>query len=137
MTIDTIVIDVSQDWATACDVQQRFMHCTAPALDTLSYGARCRQLGALGGDCYNFFPLPDHRLAFTIGDASGKGFPAALIIANVQSSLRTAAYFAGNDPEVVLSAVNRQPHTSSLADRFATSFYGALCQYRPQSPRSH
>ena len=38
----------------------------------------------LGGDCYDFVPLADKRLALTIGDASGKGLAAALMIANVQ-----------------------------------------------------
>jgi len=123
---DTVVVDVSQDWATACDVQQRFMHHPMPTADGMRYCARCRQLRALGGDCYDFLPLPHNRLAFAIGDASGKSLPAALMIANVQSSLRTAALFAGHEPAAVLDAVNRQLHTASLADRFATLFYGVF-----------
>jgi sigma-B regulation protein RsbU (phosphoserine phosphatase) len=119
-----MIVDVSQDWETACDVQQGFMHFSVPVAEGISYSARCRQLRALGGDCYDFIPLAHNRLAFAIGDASGKSLPAALMIANVQSSLRTAALFAGEYPGAVLGAVNRQLHTSSLADRFATLFYG-------------
>jgi phosphoserine phosphatase RsbU/P len=121
---DTMIVDVSQDWETACDVQQGFMHFAVPVAEGISYSARCRQLRAMGGDCYDFIPLAHNRLAFAIGDASGKSLPAALMIANVQSSLRTAALFAGEYPGAVLGAVNRQLHTSSLADRFATLFYG-------------
>ena len=121
---DSIIVDVSQDWETACDVQQGFMHFSVPFAEGISYSARCRQLRALGGDCYDFIPLAHNRLALAIGDASGKSLPAALMIANVQSSLRTAALFAGEYPGAVLGAVNRQLHTSSLADRFATLFYG-------------
>jgi len=121
---DTIIVDVSQDWETASDIQQRFMHHGASAAEGVTYSARCRQLRALGGDCYDFLPLAQNRLAFAVGDASGKSLPAALMIANVQSSLRTAALFAGNHPKAVLGAVNRQLHTASLADRFATLFYG-------------
>jgi len=121
---DTMIVDVSQDWETACDVQQGFMHFSVPFAEGISYSARCRQLRALGGDCYDFIPLAHNRLALAIGDASGKSLPAALMIANVQSSLRTAALFAGEYPGAVLGAVNRQLHTSSLADRFATLFYG-------------
>ena len=121
---DTTIVDVSQDWETACDVQQGFMHFSVPFAEGISYSARCRQLRALGGDCYDFIPLAHNRLALAIGDASGKSLPAALMIANVQSSLRTAALFAGEYPGAVLGAVNRQLHTSSLADRFATLFYG-------------
>jgi sigma-B regulation protein RsbU (phosphoserine phosphatase) len=119
-----MIVDVSQDWETACDVQQGFMHFAVPVAEGINYSARCRQLRALGGDCYDFIPLAHNRLALAIGDASGKSLPAALMIANVQSSLRTAALFAGEYPGAVLGAVNRQLHTSSLADRFATLFYG-------------
>jgi sigma-B regulation protein RsbU (phosphoserine phosphatase) len=48
------------------------------------------------------------------------------MISNVQSSLRTAASFTGNDGPAVLNAVNRQVYASSLEDRFATLFYGVL-----------
>ncbi|HEY1469950.1 MAG TPA: PP2C family protein-serine/threonine phosphatase [Candidatus Acidoferrum sp.] len=126
MTTDELVVDVSQDWVLACDVQQRFMQGLERTSESVDHSARCRQIRALGGDCYDFLPLPNNRLAFAIGDASGKSLPAALMIANVQSSLRTAAFFAGNDPTAVLDAVNRQVHASCLADRFATLFYGVF-----------
>jgi len=126
MTSDALVVDVTQDWTIACDVQQRFMLALDRATDALDYSARCRQMHALGGDCYDFVPLADHRLALTIGDASGKGLAAALMISNVQSSLRTAALFTGNDVAVALGAVNRQVHASSLVDRYATAFYGVF-----------
>jgi phosphoserine phosphatase RsbU/P len=124
MRSDTMVLDVSRDWVTACDVQERFMQRTGPTLDTLSYSARCRQVRALGGDFYDFMPLPHDGLALAVGDASGKGLAAALMISNVQSSVRTAASFAGSDGPAVVTAVNRQVHASSLEDRFATLFYG-------------
>lgn len=126
MTTDTQVLDVSWDWMTACDVQERFMHQAAPAVATLSYSARCRQMRALGGDFFDFMPLSHDRLALAIGDASGKGLAAALMISNVQSSLRTAATFVGDDGPAVLAAVNRQVHAASLADRYATLFYGVF-----------
>jgi len=126
MTTDAVVMDVSQDWATACDVQQRFMHHPGVTIDALSYSARCRQVRALGGDCYGVLPLSHNRLALGVGDASGKSLAAALMISSVQSSLRTAASFAGNDTVAVLRAVNSHVHASSLADRYATLFYGVF-----------
>jgi sigma-B regulation protein RsbU (phosphoserine phosphatase) len=134
MTSDALVVDVTQDWEVACDVQQRFSRNAGPTpgrtpnpdIDTLSYSGRCCQLRALGGDCYHFVPLPENRLALAVADASGKGLAAALMIANVQSSLRTAASFAPFDPAAVVDAVNRQVHSSSLDDRFATLFYGVF-----------
>ena len=129
MTTDDVVVDVSQDWVLACHVQQRFMHGPGSGHRlSVDYSARCRQARALGGDCYDFMPLTDDRLALVVGDASGKGLAAALMIANVQSSLRTAALFKGNDLAALLKIVNLQAYASSLADRYATVFYGVFDQ---------
>jgi phosphoserine phosphatase RsbU/P len=122
----TMVVDVSQDWASACDVQQSFMPHDGPGAHAVDYAAQCRQLRNLGGDCYDFLPVAQDSVAFAIGDASGKSLPAALMIANVQSSLRTAAFFVGSDPSEVLGTVNRQLHSSSPVGRFATFFYGVF-----------
>jgi sigma-B regulation protein RsbU (phosphoserine phosphatase) len=126
MTSDAFVVDVTQDWEIACDVQQRFMQHAGAATETLSYGARCRQVRALGGDFFDFIPLSENHLALAVGDASGKGLAAALMMSNVQSSLRTAASFTGSDAPAVVTAVNSQVYASSLEDRFATLFYGVF-----------
>jgi phosphoserine phosphatase RsbU/P len=126
MTTDDVVVDVSQDWVLACDVQQRFMQGLGRTTDSLDYSAHCRQVRALGGDCYDFMPLTNGRLALVVGDASGKGVAAALMMASVQSSLRTASLFLGDDLATLLKVVNLQAYTSSLADRYATVFYGVF-----------
>ena len=135
MTTDELVVDVSQDWVLACDVQRRFMQGLGPTSESVDCGGRCRQVRALGGDCYDFIPLTDNRLALVVGDASGKGLAAALMIANVQSSLRTAALFTGNDLATLLKVVNHQAYASSLADRYATVFYGVRRSDAPATLR--
>jgi sigma-B regulation protein RsbU (phosphoserine phosphatase) len=95
-------------------------------MDTLSYSACCRQMRALGGDFYDFIPLRHDRMALAVGDASGKGLAAALMISNVQSSLRTAASLIRDDGAKLLTTVNRQLHAASLDDRYATLFYGVF-----------
>lgn len=126
MTNDEVVVDVSQDWVLACHVQRRFMQAPGRNSGSVDYSARCRQVRALGGDCYDFMPLSDDRLALVVGDASGKGLAAALMMASVQASLRTAALFTGNDLAALLKIVNVQAYASSLADRYATVFYGVF-----------
>ena len=126
MPADAVVMESSGEWIAAYEVQQRFMQHLGATIDTLSYSAHCQQVGELGGDCYHFVPLPHNRLALAVGDASGKGLPAALMISNVQSSLRTAASFAESEVAAVLGAVNRQVYASSLADRYATLFYAVF-----------
>jgi sigma-B regulation protein RsbU (phosphoserine phosphatase) len=124
MTSEAMVLDVSNDWIMAAGVQQRFMQGCETAIDNLDYAAGCRQVLQLGGDCYDFVPLGNERLAVTIGDASGKGLAAALMISSVQSSLRTAMLLGGVDLAKAFHLVNRQVYASSSADRYATLFCG-------------
>jgi sigma-B regulation protein RsbU (phosphoserine phosphatase) len=126
MKTDQMVVDVSQDWILACDVQQAFMQVPYTASDSLDCSARCRQVRALGGDCYNFIPLKHNRLGLVVGDASGKGLAAALMIANVQSSLRMAALFTGDELASLLKVVNHQAYVSFAKGRYATLFYGVF-----------
>jgi sigma-B regulation protein RsbU (phosphoserine phosphatase) len=126
MTSDAMLLDVRQEWAIARDVQRRFMQCLEPRIGALEYSGHSRQILELGGDCCDFAALLDSRLALVVGDASGKGLAAALMISNVQSSLRTAALFTGNDTAAALRAVNRQVYKSSLSARYATLFYAVL-----------
>lgn len=85
-----------------------------PKNNALDYHACCRQVQAEGGDFYSFELLADNRLAMAVGDASGKGLAAALMIANVPSSLPTASFLARTaalppiSGPAVLDAVNRQ-----------------------------
>ena len=130
MITESVVVDVSQDWVVACGLQERFMEIPCAKTQRLTYHARCRQMRALGGDCFHFVPLPGRRVALAVADASGKGLPAALIIANVQSSLHTAALFAPEDPAAVVTAVNRQLHACSPVDRYATLFYSVFDENR-------
>ena len=126
MTSDLLINETYSQLDAACDVQRGFMEHEAPAIDSLSYSARCRQVYELGGDCYDFVQLPDNRLAGAVGDASGKGVAAALMISNVQSSLRTAALCSKNDLAGILRLVNRQVHATSRSGRYATLFFGVF-----------
>jgi len=126
MTTDDVVVDVSQDWLQACSVQEHFMRGPARNNCHVDLSASCRQMRALGGDCYDFACLGDGRITMLVGDASGKGVAAALMMASVQASLRTAAQFSGDNLAGLFRVVNVQACASSLADRYATLFYGVL-----------
>jgi sigma-B regulation protein RsbU (phosphoserine phosphatase) len=126
MATDAVLMEPAGEWVAAFEVQQRFLQHLGPGIDSLDYSGQCRQMGEVGGDFYNFATLPGNRLSVAIGDGSGKGFAAALMIANVQSSLRTATLFAGTDLAMALQAVNRQVYGSSLASRYATLFCGVI-----------
>jgi len=127
MTSNAVVLPAYND-VSACAVQPWPVQHQALAPDTLRYSARCRQLEELGGDCYAFIALPGDRLALFIADASGKGLPAAVSVAGVESSLRTAIAFAGDDAAAVVDVINRQLYACSEAGGYATLFLGVFDQ---------
>lgn len=79
----------------------------------------------VGGDFYDFFLLDEDNLGFLIGDVSGKGIPAALLM-TVCRTLLMATAATGLSPQACLERVNRILHRDSVAEMFATAFYGIL-----------
>lgn len=78
----------------------------------------------VGGDWYDAFRLPDGRVVFTIGDVAGKGLEAAVAMASVRQSIRTAALI-NPEPAAVLNAVDRIVRAMAQAP-FVTAFVGVL-----------
>jgi PAS domain S-box-containing protein len=78
----------------------------------------------VGGDWYDAFRLPDGRVVFSIGDVAGKGLEAAVAMASVRQSIRTAALI-NPDPVAVLNAVDRIVRAIGQA-QFVTAFVGVL-----------
>jgi sigma-B regulation protein RsbU (phosphoserine phosphatase) len=79
----------------------------------------------VGGDFYDFFLLDEDNLGFLIGDVSGKGIPAALFMTVCRTLLKATAEH-GLSPQVCLERINRILHRESVAEMFATAFYGIL-----------
>jgi PAS domain S-box-containing protein len=78
-----------------------------------------------GGDYFDFIPLPDGSLGIAVGDASGHGIGAALVIAQTRAFLRARAV-TDADVGATLALVNRQLAEDLPADHFATLFLGRL-----------
>jgi len=108
----------------AAAVQQKLFPVDSPRLATLECGARCLAAREVGGDYYDFLPAGDNREVFLLGDVSGKGVPAALLMANLQAAFRSQAAQALCAPAALLESINRQFFQSTAAERFATLFYG-------------
>ena len=73
----------------ARDVQQKLFPQNVPDVPGLSWNGFCRPAKFVGGDYYDFLTMHDGTVAFTLGDVSGKGIAAAMLMASIQSSLRT------------------------------------------------
>jgi phosphoserine phosphatase RsbU/P len=68
----------------AREVQKRLFPQRLPQVAGLAYCGRCRTALGVGGDYYDFLALPEGRLGVALGDISGKGIPAALMMAILQ-----------------------------------------------------
>ncbi len=96
---------------------------TTPGVELAGASLPCHEIG---GDVYDYVRLTGGRLGIAIGDVSGKGIPAALVMAGLQAAFRGEAE-RGRSPALVLGALNHRIATvSSESHRFACFFYGVL-----------
>jgi sigma-B regulation protein RsbU (phosphoserine phosphatase) len=119
---------------TELDVAHRIQQSILPALRSQGQGEWDRRFDihaamlparAVTGDFYDFFRLDDNRLAFAIGDVSGKGVPAAIFMAVSRTVLRSAASLHGT-PGDCLRSVNDILWAQGNNGMFVTLFYGIL-----------
>ncbi len=108
----------------AREVQERLFPQKLPRIAGLEYAGVCRPARGVGGDYYDFLALPDGNLGIAIGDVSGKGVPAALLMATLQASLRGLAINGVTDLGALMSNLNRLIYDASPLNHFATFFYG-------------
>jgi len=108
----------------AANVQQKLFPRKLRLLRTVDYAGQCVSAKEVGGDYYDFLEITDHSLGFVLADVSGKGVPAALLMANLQATFRNQAPGALLRPSDVLQTVNRHFYESTAAERFATLFFG-------------
>jgi sigma-B regulation protein RsbU (phosphoserine phosphatase) len=114
----------TDDLRIAGQVQRKLFPHKSPALRTLQYSAYCRQAGPVGGDYYDFLDLGPGRLGLVLADISGKGVAAALLMANLQASLRSRRGQAWDDLPGVIQSVNQLFCESTERERYATLFFG-------------
>jgi sigma-B regulation protein RsbU (phosphoserine phosphatase) len=108
----------------AANVQQKLFPHEAHSLTTIDYAGHCVAAREVGGDYYDFLDAGDRTIGFVLGDVSGKGVPAALLMANLQACFRSQEPHALLQPAHVLETVNRHFFDSTAPERFATLFFG-------------
>lgn len=109
----------------AAEIQQSLLLEEAP--DFSGYDIACKSIPAeeVGGDFFDFIPFDAEMLGVAIGDASGHGLPAALLVRDVVTGLRMGIE---KDMKMAhaLAKLNRVIHRSNLSSRFVSVFYGEL-----------
>jgi sigma-B regulation protein RsbU (phosphoserine phosphatase) len=120
---------LNRELEIAREVQEHFFPQRVPAVPGLDYCGRCRPAREVGGDYYDFLELPEGKLGIAIGDVSGKGIGAALMMASLEASLRGQVLVC-DDLAALMTRVNGLLYDASSASRYATLFYA---RYDPQS----
>ena len=117
---------IEQELRVARMIQHTLLPKSAPELGGYHIAAYYRPAREVGGDFYDFLELEDGRLGLVVGDASGKGIPAAMVMANTRSVLRTSAQGGDLAPGEVLAEANEILFTDIPSNMFITCFYAIL-----------
>lgn len=110
--------------AAAREVQEHLFPQAYPSVAGLDYAGTCRPALGVGGDYYDFMRPSNFELSIAIGDVSGKGLPAALLMATLRAYLRGETQHRVTDLTEVMVNLNRLVYESSSANRYASLFYG-------------
>jgi serine phosphatase RsbU (regulator of sigma subunit) len=119
---------IRRDLEGAKDVQQAFFPPDTLSIPSLSCETFYQPVHGIGGDYYDFLSLEGGRWGIAIGDVSGKGIGAALLMASLQASLRAQALHPHLDLSTLIGDVNRLVYQSSPTNFFASLFYA---EYEP------
>src|SRR5208337_421232 len=117
----------------AREVQHRLFPQTVPKVPGLDLYGVCKAARSVSGDYYDFLKLDEHRVGLVLGDVSGKGISAALLMAAIQSALRAQFYNGaggGGSPTLaeistarVVDRLNRQVYANTPLEKYVTLFF--------------
>ena len=100
-------------------MQRGFLPLRLPEVPGYEFFAHYESAYEIGGDYYDFIPLPRQRLAVLLGDVAGKGVVAALLMAKLSADARSCMLAEAN-PAVAVTRLNALLNRSGIADRFVT-----------------
>jgi serine phosphatase RsbU (regulator of sigma subunit) len=116
---------MEQELRLARSIQQAFLPKEVPTLEGWQISPLYQPAREVGGDFYDFHPLSGGRLGLVVGDATGKGVPAALVMSTTCGMLRLAAQ-SHSSPGQMLQGVNEVLFPNIPSNMFVTCFYAIL-----------
>ncbi len=116
---------IEKELEQAADIQKRLLPGAAPRVEGYRLSGRADACRAVGGDYFDYILGSGDRVGLAIGDVSGKGMAAALLMASVQAVFRTLAE-SETTPATLISALNKQLIRSANPNKFVSFFYGEL-----------
>jgi sigma-B regulation protein RsbU (phosphoserine phosphatase) len=111
-------------------VQARFRHRELPAAGSLECAGACVEAGVVGGDVFDILDVAPGHVGLLVGDAVGKGVSGALLIAYLQSAIRSQSRRALDDLPGLVASVNRVFFDCTAPEHFATLFFGVWDESR-------
>jgi len=116
---------MQEDVKLAARIQSELLPKASPAIPGYDIAGRTIPAQEVGGDYFDFIPIDDHRWAICLGDVTGKGLPASLLMANLQATLRGLT-LSSTSPKTCLDHSNHLLFQSTSPEKFATLFYAIL-----------
>jgi serine phosphatase RsbU (regulator of sigma subunit) len=116
---------VQQDMERAAEIQRQLLPAEGPPVQGYKLVGRSIPCRTVGGDYFDFLPMPGACCGVALGDVAGKGLPSALLMCSFQASLRAFSEI-GDPPEKTIGRVNRELCARIPMNRFITFFYGVL-----------
>jgi sigma-B regulation protein RsbU (phosphoserine phosphatase) len=116
---------LERELGIAREVQQLLLPRTVPAVDGMELAGVCNAAVGVGGDYYDYLPLNETQIGLVIADVSGKGIPAALLMAGLQAAVRSLCRPFPR-PGSLNGRLNEHLFETSSQARYATMFLGFL-----------
>lgn len=116
---------VNREIEIAREVQERLFPQQMPHIPGATVAGACRPALGVGGDYYDVIDLGDGRVGLAVGDVSGKGISAALLMASLRASLRGVTLDSPRDFAKLMHKVNHLVYEASASNRYATFFFAA------------
>jgi serine phosphatase RsbU (regulator of sigma subunit) len=120
-------IRLQEEVSMARQIQLDLLPTKPPSTKTMEISAHSTPSRTVGGDFFDFLHTNDDKVGICIADASGKGMPAALMIAQTQAILKSEVN-NGNPIDQILDNMNQQMVASSSSEKYVTLFYGEVDQ---------
>jgi len=122
---ENMLLRVQEELRLAREMQDNLLPKEAPRLAGYDIAGKSVAAKEVGGDYFDFLAIDEQRLAFCLGDVSGKGLPAALLMANLQAAVRSQT-MSGTSLTSCLERANALLFRNTSPEKFATLFFGCL-----------
>lgn len=119
------LVKMQEELRLAARIQMDLLPKAKPVVKGYDLAGRSIPAQSVGGDYFDFIVIDEERLALCLGDVSGKGLPAALLMSNVQATLRSHALMGLTARECAVRS-NRLLFQSTSPEKFVTLFYSVL-----------